>query len=403
MPYEKFLSSAAGRYRPLATREAARRLEGVRPAKVVRFAVGNPGPEIYPYETLGEIAKEVMLQYRDRALLYGSTKGERTFVEVLKNFMRDRGVKVEEDDEVIVTTGSQQALYLLSVLFINSGDYIAVENPTYLSAINAFATADPKMVGVPIDEDGMRVDLLEKRLKEIESAGSRLKFVYVIPVAHNPTGITMSVERKKHLLELASEHDFLIVEDDPYSYFTYEETDVTPLKTLDREGRVIYLSTMSKILAPALRVGWILAKKELVNNLERIKALIDIQTPTIGQYISRIAIERGVVAEVISRAKSLYKVKRDVMLQALEKYLPEGKWVKPVGGLFIMIWLPEKVDTEAMLSEAFQAGVYYIPGGQFFVDGSGVNTLRLNFSYPPVEEIEGGVEVLGKIVKNKLK
>ncbi|MEM4485808.1 MAG: PLP-dependent aminotransferase family protein [Zestosphaera sp.] len=402
MSYERFLSDRAGHYRPLATREAARRLEGVRPAKVVRFAVGNPGPEIYPYEVLGEIAKEVMLQYRDRVLLYGSTRGDRTFVEVLKNFMRDRGVRVDGDDEVIVTTGSQQALYLVSVLLINPGDYIAVENPTYLSAINAFRTANPRMIGVPVDENGMDVDVLEGRLKELKSAGSRIKFVYVVPVAHNPTGATMSADRKKHLIELASEHDFLIVEDDPYSYFTYEEADVTPLKTLDREGRVIYLSTMSKILAPALRVGWILAKKELVNHLERVKALIDIQTPSLSQYISRIAIERGIVAEVISKARSLYKVKRDLMLQALEKHVPEGRWVRPVGGLFIMIWLPESVDTEEMLPEAFQAGVYYIPGRQFFVDEEGSNTMRLNFSYPPVEDIEGGVEALGRVVRKRL-
>jgi len=403
MVYERFLSDRLRLFRVSAVREAARLLETLKLPRIVRFVAGNPGPEIYPYDVIAEIAKEVILEYKSRALLYGSTKGDREFIEALKNFMSRRGIRIGGDDDVIVVTGSQQALYLVSTLLLNSGDYVALENPTYVAAINAFRTAGPNMVGIPVDESGMKVDVLETTIKKLKSEGKNLKFVYSIPVASNPTGISMSLERKKYLLELASRYDFLIVEDDPYSYFTYEEVDTTSLKSLDREGRVIYFSTMSKIFAPAIRVGWILANSELIGHFERIKSVIDLHTPLISQLMAKIAIERGLVYEIISKAKELYRIKRDALLKALEENIPGGRWVKPIGGLFVMVWLPEKINTDALLMEAIRAGVLYIPGRQFFVDESGTNTMRLNFSYPPLEDISYGVEVLGKLVREKLK
>jgi len=401
--YRKFLSDRLSLFRVSATREAIKLLEKLKLPKLVRFAAGNPGPEIYPYETIAEIAKEVVMQYKASVLLYGSTKGEKGFIESLKSFMYQRGINVRSDDDIIVVTGSQQALYLISTLLVNPGDYIALENPTYLAAINAFKTANPNMIGVPVDEKGMKVEILEEELRKLKNSGKGLKYVYTIPTASNPTGISTTLDRKKYLLELASKYDFLVVEDDPYSYFTYEDTDTTSLKSLDSEGRVIYISTMSKIFAPALRVGWVLANSVLVSQLERIKAVIDLHTPLISQCMSKIAIERGLVHEVVRKAKELYKVKRDAMLKALEENIPGGKWVKPIGGLFVMVWLPEKINTEALLPDALRAGVQYVPGRQFFVDDSGTNTLRLNFSYPPLEDIPYGIEVLGKLIKDKLK
>jgi len=326
------------------------------------------------------------------------------FRETLLKFLRDVGVKVAGEDDIIVTTGSQQGLDLISRTIIDPGDYIVTENPTYLAALTAFRTARPNIVGIPVDERGMRTEVLEAKLRELRSQGKRVKFVYTVPVAHNPTGITMSLERKKHLIELASQFDFIVFEDDPYSFFVFDEADVTKLKTLDSEGRVVYMGTLSKILSPGLRLGWALGPRQLIDVFERAKQSMDLNTTTLSQFIAKEAIERGVVAETIERAKRVYRVKRDTMVESLSENMVENSWwVKPVGGLFIMVWLPEQVDTKAMLQEAANEGVVYVPGESFFVDGSGKNTMRLNFSYPKVEEIRTGVEIIGRIVKRKIR
>ncbi|MEM4785013.1 MAG: PLP-dependent aminotransferase family protein, partial [Sulfolobales archaeon] len=265
----------------------------------------------------------------------------------------------------------------------------------------AFRLSEPNFIGIPLDDDGMNVDILEARLRRLYSEGKNVKLVYTIPIAHNPAGVTMSLERRKHLIELAEKYDFLIVEDDPYSSFTYEPTDTTSLKSLDRSGRVIYISTLSKILAPGLRIGWILAPKEFVNEFEKCKQSLDLHTSTFTQYISLEAIRSGVVRTVIEKARTIYKRKKDVMLDALEKYLVPGCWwSKPVGGLFVMLRLPkEELNTSKMLFDAIDAGVAYVPGGSFYVDGSGANTMRLNFSFPKEEEITEGIRILSGVVR----
>jgi len=372
---------------------------------IICFTGGFPDPQVFPKRELAEVASYVIEELGDRALQYGPTKGITEFRETLKRFLMNKGVKIESDDDIIVTTGSQQALDLISRLLINPGDTIMVELPTYLAALNAFKSSEPNIVPIPMDENGMRTDALEEEVKKLKRNGARIKFIYTIPVAHNPTGITMSIERKKHLLDIASENDLLIIEDDPYSYFVYDEgIDVTPLKTLDKEGRVIYLSTLSKILAPGLRLGWVLGNGVLVDYIERAKQSADLHTSTLNQFIAMEAIKRGIVDRTIVKAKEVYKVKRDVMIDALEKYMVKGtKWVKPVGGLFMLIWLPsESIDTKKLLPEAIKEGVAYVPGAAFFANGSGQNTIRLNFSYPKPEEIVEGIRILGNLIKRKL-
>ena len=372
---------------------------------IICFTGGLPDPQVFPKRELAEVASYVIEELGDRALQYGPTKGITEFRETLKRFLMNKGVKIESDDDIIVTTGSQQALDLISRLLINPGDTIMVELPTYLAALNAFKSSEPNIVPIPMDENGMRTDALEEEVKKLKRNGARIKFIYTIPVAHNPTGITMSIERKKHLLDIASENDLLIIEDDPYSYFVYDEgIDVTPLKTLDKEGRVIYLSTLSKILAPGLRLGWVLGNGVLVDYIERAKQSADLHTSTLNQFIAMEAIKRGIVDRTIVKAKEVYKVKRDVMIDALEKYMVKGtKWVKPVGGLFMLIWLPsESIDTKKLLPEAIKEGVAYVPGAAFFANGSGQNTIRLNFSYPKPEEIVEGIRILGNLIKRKL-
>lgn len=401
MNYSRFIGKNAELFKASEIREL---LKVVEARKVISFAGGYPDPQTLPREALAKIAYEVILNQGDKALQYAPTKGVTVFRETLLKFLRDVGVKVAGEDDIIVTTGSQQGLDLISRTIIDPGDYIVTENPTYLAALTAFRTARPNIVGIPVDERGMRTEVLEAKLRELRSQGKRVKFVYTVPVAHNPTGITMSLERKKHLIELASQFDFIVFEDDPYSFFVFDEADVTKLKTLDSEGRVVYMGTLSKILSPGLRLGWALGPRQLIDVFERAKQSMDLNTTTLSQFIAKEAIERGVVAETIERAKRVYRVKRDTMVESLSENMVENSWwVKPVGGLFIMVWLPEQVDTKAMLQEAANEGVVYVPGESFFVDGSGKNTMRLNFSYPKVEEIRTGVEIIGRIVKRKIR
>ncbi|MEM1930855.1 MAG: PLP-dependent aminotransferase family protein [Sulfolobales archaeon] len=400
MDYGRFVAKASELFRASEIREL---LKVVEARKVISFAGGYPDPQTFPRESLARIAYEVILNYGDKALQYSPTKGVTAFRETLVKYLKNSGVKVTSEDDIIITSGSQQGLDLVSRTLIDPEDYIITENPTYLAALTAFRTARPNIIGIPIDGKGMKTEVLEERLKELKSLGKRVKFLYTIPIAHNPAGTTMSPDRKKHLLELASQYDFIVIEDDPYSFFVYDEADVTRLKTLDQEGRVIYMSTLSKILSPGLRVGWMLGPRQLIDVFERAKQSMDLHTSTLSQYIAKEALERGVVSETIDRAKRVYRVKRDTMLSALSENMVENSWwAKPVGGLFLMVWLPPGIDTKAMLPEAVDEGVVYVPGAPFFVDESGKNTMRLNFSYPSVDEIRTGVEILGKLVKKKV-
>ncbi|MEM0066719.1 MAG: PLP-dependent aminotransferase family protein, partial [Sulfolobales archaeon] len=249
MDYSRFIAKASEVFKASEIREL---LKVVEARKVISFAGGYPDPQTFPRESLARIAYEVILNYGDKALQYSPTKGVTAFRETLVRYLKSNGVKVDSEDDIIITTGSQQGLDLVSRTLIDPEDYIVTENPTYLAALTAFRTARPNIIGIPIDGKGMKTEVLEERLKELKSLGKRVKFVYTIPIAHNPAGTTMSPDRKKHLLELASEYDFIVIEDDPYSFFVYDEADVTRLKTLDQEGRVIYMSTLSKILSPGL-------------------------------------------------------------------------------------------------------------------------------------------------------
>jgi len=399
---EGILSAKARLFKASEVRELLKVTEG---KNIICFTGGFPDPQVFPKRELAEVASYVIEELGDRALQYGPTKGVTEFRDTLKRFLMNKGVKIESDDDIIITTGSQQALDLISQLLINPGDTIVVELPTYLAALNAFKSKEPNIIPIPMDENGMRTDILEEEVRKLKRSNVKVKFIYTIPVAHNPTGITMSMDRKKHLLDIASEYDLIIIEDDPYSYFVYDEgIDVTPLKTLDKEGRVVYLSTLSKILAPGLRVGWVLGNNVLVDYIERAKQSADLHTSTLNQFIAMEAIKRGIVDRTIVKAKEVYRVKRDVMIDALEKYMVKGtKWVKPVGGLFMLVWLPSKsIDTKKLLPEAIKEGVAYVPGSAFFADGSGQNTIRLNFSYPKPEEIVEGIKILGNLIKRKL-
>jgi 2-aminoadipate transaminase len=396
----RFLAKRVSSMRASEIRELLKLTEG---RDVISLAGGLPDPNTFPREELAEIAREVVLEHGDRALQYSPTLGVSMFRRVLTDFLRANNVRVDVDDNIIVTTGSQEAIYLIAKTLVDPGDYVLVESPTYLAALNVFRQFGARFLSAPVDEDGMRVDLLEERLRKAVSEGGRAKLVYTVPTSQNPSGVTMSMERRRHLLELAEQYDLLIVEDDPYSFFTFEPVHVEPLKTLDRSGRVIYLGTLSKILAPGLRIGWALGPNWVVTSMELAKQGVDLHTSTLSQYIAAEAIKRGLVEKTVEKARSIYKAKRDAMLEALDDYFPEGSsWTRPVGGLFIFAYAPEGIDTKALLPEAIERGVAYVPGSSFFPEGGGENTMRLNFSYPSLAQIREGVRRLGALLREKV-
>jgi len=394
-------SAATRALRPSEVREILALTEN---RKVLSLAGGLPGPEVFPKEDLARIASRVLEELGDSALQYSPTLGVMPFREAVADFVRSKGVKVLSDDRVAVTTGSQEAIYLLAMTLINPKDAIIVESPTYLAALNVFRYYGAEFVSVPLDENGMKTELLEDKIKEAKSKGLNVKLVYTVATCHNPTGVIMPDDRRKELLEVANKYDLLVIEDDPYSFFVFDEVPFTPLKTLDSEGRVIYLGTFSKILAPGLRLGYIVADRQITRMVELAKQMVDLHSSTLSQYIALYALKEGVVERTIQKARVVYREKRDIMVESLEKYMPEGShWFKPRGGLFAFIYLPDGVDTSDMLPMAIERGVAYVPGRSFFSDGSGVNAMRINFSYLPPDKLREGIRLIAETAKDYMK
>jgi len=273
---------------------------------IISFAGGIPDPKYFPRKELVEITKKVIEEYGDYSLQYSETQGVMELREALADFLyRVRGIKADPEN-ILVTTGSQQSLDIVARAFITPGSKVITESPSYLAAIGAFKLAGADLVGIKMDGKGMKTLVLEETVKKLIELRCKPKFIYTIPVAQNPGGVTMSLERKKHLLEIASQHDLLIVEDDPYSYFVFDENaDITALKALDKEDRVIYISTLSKILAPGIRLGWMVIPKELTRRLELLKQYLDLHSPTLNQYIFAEALRTGLVEKHIKKLKNV--------------------------------------------------------------------------------------------------
>ncbi|MCG2881205.1 MAG: PLP-dependent aminotransferase family protein [Vulcanisaeta sp.] len=369
---------------------------------VISFGGGMPDPSSFPAKEIMEVTREILSTKADKALQYGTTNGVAELREELVRFMGKVGIKVEGPEDVLITVGSQEALDIIGRVFINPGDYIITESPTYLAALQAFRIYGPRIIGIPMDEEGMRVDVLEDTLRKLSNEG-RVKFIYVIPTGQNPTGITMSMERRRALLDIASKYDVLIVEDDPYGYIYFGDGEPpSRLKAMDSEGRVIYLSTFSKIAAPGLRLGWVAASREVIRWFELAKQSIDLHTSTLNQYIAAELLRRGIIERNIPRIKEIYRTKRDLMLQALSQYMPEGvSWTKPSAGMFIWLTVPENIDTGEMLEIAIKKyGVAYVPGKSFYPNEEKRNNMRLNFTYPTPQEIFEGIRRLALAIRD---
>lgn len=373
-------------------------------ADVISFGGGMPDPSTFPLEDMAKIASYVLETYGGKALQYGQTEGVPELREELAKFAASNGIRATPDN-VLVTVGSQEALELLGRVFLDESSVVVLENPTYIAALQSWRVYRPRLVGIPMDDDGMRTDVLEEKVRRLRAEGAKIKFIYTVPTAQNPMGVTMPDERRRHLLEVAEANDLLVVEDDPYGYFIFDNISVTRLKSMDKSGRVIYLSTASKIFSPGLRLGWVIAEPEIIKWFALGKQALNLNTPTLNQYMLMEGLRRGVIRRNIPDIVQLYRRKRDAMLAALEAYMPRGvTWTKPSGGMFIWVRTPENIDTREMLQTAVtKYKVAYVPGHGFHVnEGEGRNTMRLNFTYSSFQQIDEGVKRLAQAIKERL-
>jgi 2-aminoadipate transaminase len=379
---------------------------------IISFAGGLPSPETFPSEELLDITQEVMKNSARVALQYGSTEGVVPLRDLLISFLGKYGFNIKPE-ELIITTASQQSLDLVAKIFIDRSDPIIVENPSYLGALSAFKTYGCRFLTVDMDEQGLCTDKLRLQLEELKRTageGSQYyqnmpKFIYTIPDFQNPTGITMSLERRKELLEIASEYDMIIVEDVPYRWLRYQGEEPPMIGAMDTEGRVVNLFTFSKILSPGMRLGWVRANPVIIDKIVQAKQATDLCTSPLTQKLAEEFIRRNLLEKRIDANIELYRHKQAAMMTALEKYMPKAEglsWVKPEGGMFLWITLPPEMDADEMFKEAIDRKVAYVVGSAFYPNGGGHNTMRLNFSYPSEEEIDEGIQRLAGVVKSRL-
>jgi 2-aminoadipate transaminase len=375
---------------------------------IISFAGGLPAADVFPLDEIRAATLRVLDENGPLALQYGATEGYLPLRELIVRHMARYGIEVNATN-VLVTSGSQQALDLIGKLFVNPGDLILTEAPTYLGALQAFNAYQADYLAIPIDDDGLDVSRLEEELR----AGP--KFLYVLPNFQNPAGVTLSLPRRRRLVELANQYGIPIVEDDPYGQLRYEGGHLPPLVRLDAEmhgcakgeqafsGNVLYLSTLSKTLAPGLRVGWIVAPEAVIHKLVQLKQGADLHSSTFCQHVAYETARGGFLDRHIRRIRAVYSERRDAMLASAARHFPPGmKWTRPQGGLFLWATLPRGFDSARLLDEALAEKVAFVPGAPFFPLGGGAETMRLNFSYAPPERIEEGIRRLGAVIRRHL-
>ena len=368
--------------------------------EIISFAGGLPAKETFPIDELVAISKDVLENDGASALQYGSTEGDPKLLQVLVDRYNDQGLNITKDNLCILTS-SQQALDLVGKIFCNPGDKVIVGLPSYLGGLGAFTSYGAKPVGILHDEKGMRADLLEEKLAELCAAGDKPKFIYVIPDFQNPAGVTMPLDRRKEILAIAKKYEVLIVEDSPYRELRFEGEFQPMLFELDNhEGNVMTFGTFSKIFVPGFRIGWILGDPRLVDYFVKAKQNTDLCTSPFVQKISAKYIEQGLFDKNLKSIIEMYREKKAIMIESFEKYMPEGvTWTNPEGGLFLFLRLPENLDAEELFNIAIKKNVAFVLGTVFHCDGSGKNTMRLNFSYVSKEQNVEGIKRLAEAIK----
>lgn len=365
---------------------------------MISFAGGMPAPELFPVRDFQEACRWILEHDAERALQYGPTEGHAP----LKDYLIESMARYElpaKRENILFTNGSQQALDLLGRILIDPGDKIIAGRPTYLGAIQAWDVYDPEYITVPLDDDGMRMDELERALV----ANPGVKFIYVLPNFHNPAGTTIPLERRYKLVELAARHGCLIIEDDPYGQLRFEGEDICPIFAMHKEN-TLYLSTFSKTLSPGLRLGWIVGPEKIIARLVQAKQGCDLHSSSLIQFLAHDICSRGLVRAHVRQIRQVYRERRDVMLRCMEESFPKGvTWTRPQGGLFLWVRMPESVDAEDVLKLALEEKVAFVPGRAFYPGGNdGRCCMRLNFSYCRPELIEEGIKRLGRAMARQM-
>ncbi|MDI3340047.1 MAG: PLP-dependent aminotransferase family protein [Sphaerobacter sp.] len=360
---------------------------------VISLATGIPSPDLYPIETIRALLDEALHAAGQELLQHCPTEGYPPLRAALAEWTAGEGQPVAPD-QVLIVAGSQQGLYLLARALLEPGDLVAVESPTYLGALQVFRAAGARLLPIPVDEHGMRVGLLEDLIGR-----RRPKLIYTLPTFQNPTGATMSLERRQRLLALAARYQVPVVEDDPYGALRYDGRPIPPLHALDTHGTVIYLSTLSKILFPGFRIGWIAAPRPVIERLALMKQIVDLDTNPLAQWAVWAFLDRGLLGQHVARLRQIYPRRRDRMLAAIERHCAGMLTCeRPAGGLYVWGWLADGLRARDLLPEAARRGVAIAPGSSFHPDGTGESTLRLNFTLPREEEIDVAIARLGEAI-----
>ena len=374
---------------------------------IISFAGGLPDPEHFPYDFVANSVKEIMATKGRVALQYGPTDGLPELKEEFIKFLEKHEGITAKPENLIITTASQQALDMVGRLFIDASDPVLVEMPSYMGGLQVFKSYGADFIGVKLEDDGISTDELEEKLAWLRTQDEHYKFVYLVPDFQNPSGVTLSADKRRKVIELSEKYDVAIIEDSPYRQIRFEGTAPDMLYRLDQKTRktnnIISLFTFSKTFAPGLRLGVILAHPQIIKKMEILKQSLDLCSSSLNQLIAADFLRTGYFETHIEAIKKTYKLKKDTMVAALEKYMPEGvTWTKPEGGLFLWVRLPEGMSADEMFADALKENVAYVIGSAFHCDGSGKNTMRLNFSYPTPEDIDEGIKRLATAVKKRL-
>ena len=367
---------------------------------IISFAGGLPAAELFPIDKWIEASNKVMKNNGAAALQYGPTDGYARLREHCVTRMEKVGCKDVKPEDIQILSGSQQGLDFVPRIFIDPGDYIVVESPTYLGALNAFKAYEPRFLQVALDEDGMILEDLEKQLKSHDN----VKFIYVISDFQNPSGKTWTLERRKGLIELANKYDVMVLEDNPYGELRFEGEIQPSLRSLDTENRVIFMGTFSKIFSPGIRVGWFNAAPEVLEKFNMVKQGADLQTSTTTQMILSQFLDDNDLEAHIDKIIEVYGKRKNVMVDAMEKYFPEKvTYTNPEGGLFLWVTLPEGLNARDIAVKAIEKKVAFVPGGAFYPDSPEENHFRLNYSCMPEDKIEEGIKRLGEVLHEVVK
>lgn len=379
-----------------ATREILKLL--TRP-EIISFAGGFPATQCLPQKEVQEIAHELLSEGRATEVLqYGTTEGFVSFREQLIEYVKTVGIEGLALENTLVISGGQQGIDLMSKVFLNKGDVVLVENPTYLTALQIFESYQAKAIGVDADKNGLVLEDLERKIKEYHP-----KFIYLVPTFSNPTGKTYTVENRKAIAEITAKYGVMVLEDDPYSKLRFEGVAVPSIKSMDKVGNVVYLTSFSKVLAPGLRTGVAVGAKEVIRKLTIGKQGVDVSTSNLSQLIVAEYLKRGYLFPNIEKSMPVYRERKNAMIEAIKKYMPEEyKYVNAEGGLFIWGEFDAPINTVELAVEAIKHDVAYIQGQVFYADGSGLNTMRLNFSNATVDRIDAGIHRLGDMFKTEI-